>query len=1776
MKDTDSRHYLRILCIALGVVMAVAPAVNAEVLITEFMADNKSVLIDEDGEYSDWIEIHNSGATVVSLDGWSLTDDATTPAKWKFPDGIELTPNSYLVVFASDKNRVAGSELHTNFKLSAKGECLGLFNALGEVASAFSPGYPAQLPDVSYGLHSTDLTTRLFFLTPTPGSPNGSGEIGFASQVEFSRSSGGFGLGDPFMLNLSADPPGAIIYYTLDGSEPGPGTSEYTTPILINNSTVVRARAGGSGLMAGPLSSRTYVALSPEAAEFSSDLPVMVLHNFGHGFVPATQEDQEVAMLGFEPRLPADLSTAPRSFLTDPPVHSERGTFHVRGFLTAVDSDKGKASFLLEIHDESGGNKEVKVFGLPKESDWVLYAVNPLDRALIQNPLAHQLRRDMGDYSSRTRFFELFLKDDSGEPGAITMDDYYGLFVLEEKVKRDGNRVDIDSLQPEDSNPPEVTGGYLLSIDDPNGEPQLVAGGAIMNFIDPGGFEMFEPPRAAQLDYIRSYFNSFNAALHGSEWRDPVLGYATYIDIDSWIDYHLHTVVTFNADALRLSTYLYKPRNGKIKFGPPWDFDISQGSAEVRDFNPLIWRSTAFGGSTDYFNVSPWWFKLFRDPDFWQRWIDRYQELRMGTLSTEHIFALIEDFSDEVREAQVREQIRWNAFPRTGPISSDGFFHYFGSEANYDNEVGFKKVWYSQRLKFIDSQFLDRPRLTSSGGQVDRGFELVVVPPSEPGTSVIVTLDGSDPRLPGGGISPSAIVSANPLMLNVTTNISVVARSHNSNHFNRTGPNNPPVSSPWSGPISANVYTDGPRLRITEIMYHPAGPTMSTNHLDEECEFIEVKNTGITPLNVRGFKLTGGVEFEFPDEVLQPGELAVIIANPAAFETRYPSGHRVLGTFAGRLGNAGDHLQLEGPLGEPILEVDYDDDWYPITDGAGFSLVIKQPAAQPDTWRDRHSWRPSVITGGSPGADDPIPSAIPQVVVNEVSSAAVLDVVELKNLSSVSADISGWFLTDVFANPAKYTIPVGTVLQPDEIVIVDENTLGFGLSASGEALHLFSATAGTLTGYSHGFDFGAIESGKTFGRYVTSGNEEQFPEQISPTLGIENSGPQIGDIVISEIYYHPPDVIIGGNAFDRSIDEYIELYNRRDVPVSFSVFDPSRTTGMSSWRLTGGVDFEFRTGQSIPGHGVVLLVAFDPAHTRFEQAFRSRYNVAVDVALYGPFVGSLSDSSDSIELRRPLPPVTAAVGQTGYPLVERVAYTDKSPWPKEADGLGHSLQRIDTTAFGNDSSNWMAAQPSPGRLAPGGTDPLIVESANGVYRVGGTLTGDMDWFPALGIVEIVSTVRVPANAKLTIYPGTTIRIEANAGIEAFDGGMIEVAGTSDQKVVIAPIAHGSTWGELRADGLFSSLIIRHADVSGGRTAVFNGAEGLLEDSYFHDFRPAACGLLECPIVVSSFAASMTVRRCHIREYHETLFREGVISVEDTLFEYASGDALDLDAAQPGTVVRRCTFRHGTRATSNVDAIDIGPGQLGASRGVIVEDCLIFDFPTDKGISIGDVPYPATDIVVRNCLIHGCRFGVQVKDESVVEVYQCTIVDNDWGLNNYSKADPLALFGGGHTSNAHNNILWNNGIAIAMLNSGTLTAEYSNFGSTQWPGTGNIRANPLFLNAALGDYRLDDDSPSRGTGRDGADMGAKFPVGAPMASSHPYFQPIERINGEVVIRFWSDSERSYLVQSSPAVSGDAWETIVEVPAPTVPDLVEIRLSTNSNERRYYRLVAVPNP
>ncbi|MFN0128976.1 MAG: CotH kinase family protein [Verrucomicrobiales bacterium] len=194
-----------------------ADSAAASVRLSELMAGNDGALRDEDGEASDWIELHNAGAGSVSLEGWGLSDRPGQPFKWVFPARV-LSGGARLVVFASGKNRaVPSGRLHTNFALAAEGEEVTLTAPDGQrVDSSLAVRLPEGL---SYGRAEEVAAAWRFFARPSPGQPNSGESWGEWLQASPALSVAG-GFYDEAVAVTGTAGEGQVIRYTLDGSEP--------------------------------------------------------------------------------------------------------------------------------------------------------------------------------------------------------------------------------------------------------------------------------------------------------------------------------------------------------------------------------------------------------------------------------------------------------------------------------------------------------------------------------------------------------------------------------------------------------------------------------------------------------------------------------------------------------------------------------------------------------------------------------------------------------------------------------------------------------------------------------------------------------------------------------------------------------------------------------------------------------------------------------------------------------------------------------------------------------------------------------------------------------------------------------------------------------------------------------------------------------------------------------------------------------------------------------------------------------------------------------------------------------------------------------------------------------------------------------------------------------------------------------------------------------------------------------------------------------------------
>ena len=596
-----------------------------------------------------------------------------------------------------------------------------------------------------------------YFEAPTPGAPNGTVKNSPPANVEFSVSSRLFT--ESFQVELSCATPGAEIRYTTDQSIPTNAIASpspaYEGPIEITENTQIRARAFKAGALDGAVNTETYLKMSEDVPAFSSDLPVIVMSTLGTGSPPATGATtrKTAYMFFFEP----DPETG-RTVLSQSPALTTRAGVRRRG---SSSGSWPKYSLAVETwRDGDDEDRNIEPLGMPREADWILNARFEWDLALMRNPFVYEISRQIGRYAPRTRFVEVF-SDTRGDD--VDDDDYFGVYSLIEKIEMDPNRVDIERIMPWENSEPEITGGYIFKNDRPDpGEPTInVRGMGQITLVDPDGAESSRDQRS----WLTSHLNELDRALR----NDPDgintttgLHFSDYIDVDSWIDHHMLNIMSLNIDWGRHSAFFYKDRGGKIVSGPVWDYDRALGCEDVRDDNPRAWDGVVnavgtVSSKTWFDSRFPWYGDLLGPnedparanyPDVRQRHTDRWFELRRGAFSIENLHAVIDAMADEIREAQVRNFERWTRHPPNG-----GDFAEPGL-TGWEAEVSHMKSWLVARTEWVDAQYLVPPAFNTAGGVITDPLQLVM---GSPDGQVFYTVDGTDPRAPGGTASENAI-----------------------------------------------------------------------------------------------------------------------------------------------------------------------------------------------------------------------------------------------------------------------------------------------------------------------------------------------------------------------------------------------------------------------------------------------------------------------------------------------------------------------------------------------------------------------------------------------------------------------------------------------------------------------------------------------------------------------------------------------------------------------------------------------------------------------------------------------------------------------------------------------------------------------------------------------------------------------------------------------------------------------------------------------------------
>jgi len=432
-----------------------------------------------------------------------------------------------------------------------------------------------------------------------------------------------------------------------------------------------------------------YVTTSAQVTLTSTNLPIFVIDTNGK-------------TIPNEPKITATLGVifngeGKRNYISDP-YNNYNGLIgiEIRGHSSQMFPKK---QYGVELRDASGNDLDSPLLGLPTESDWVFNA-NYTDKSLLRNVLAYKIGNSLGRYATRTKFFELVLNNQ-----------YMGVYILQEKIKRDKNRVNITKMETKDISGDALTGGYIIHIDriDPGDKyfisnypsvyPSVPLKPSPINYII--GVPNKDDLQTAQLNYIKDYVGQFETALTKTTYNDPFVGYYNYIDIDSFIDYILASEFTKATDAYRLSTYLYKDRdskNGKLVFGPMWDYDLSFGLADYGDG----WLSSGWVAQINPWEgtVSPpfWIKKIFNDPVIFNKLAKRWHSIKQTVFDSSVLLKFLDDQALYLTEARNRNFSKWTDLFNTGVYIWPNKNRF----SNYNDELTYLKVWVVQRYDWMN------------------------------------------------------------------------------------------------------------------------------------------------------------------------------------------------------------------------------------------------------------------------------------------------------------------------------------------------------------------------------------------------------------------------------------------------------------------------------------------------------------------------------------------------------------------------------------------------------------------------------------------------------------------------------------------------------------------------------------------------------------------------------------------------------------------------------------------------------------------------------------------------------------------------------------------------------------------------------------------------------------------------------------------------------------------------------------------------------------------
>ncbi len=966
-------------------VLVAVGAVEQPLVLNEFLADNGSGLLDEDGTKQDWIEIYNPNPFAVSANGWKLTGGTTV---WTFPN-VQIEGGAYLVVFASLKNRTnPAGKLHTNFKLGVGGEYLALKKPDNSVATEFAPAFPVQRTDISYGM---SVGSAAYFPTPTPGAANSATTVsGFVEDTNFSVKRGYFTT--PQTVAITCLTPGSTIRYTLDNSTPtDTNGTVYAAPLTVSATTVLRARAFKAGLLASNADTQTYLFLADVPNQGASP-PAW----------PASGVNGQVLRYGFNAtlkahytpaQLTAALSESPSfSIVTDQPNLTDAATgiyvnallkgdaweratsvellnpdgsdgFHIncgmriRGGYSRNDA-YAKHSLRLYFRSQYGeGSLKHPLFGttgtdtfqtidIRSEQNYSWANDSGTENTAVREVFCRDLFAAMSQPASRSRYYHVYL---NGQ--------YWGLYMTEERAQEDyaasylgGAPDDYDVVQT--SNHPDFVYDLASGTVDAWQQTWNLARACAAS-----------PTNA-------NYFALLGRDANGV--RVPAM--PVYIDPDHLANYMLLHYYTGDGDG-PLSNFLGMNRANNWRglrdrlTADGWRFfphDCEHTLLAPSWVSARATNNTTTGANRPNFTYSnsEWVHEdLATNAEYKLKIADVAQRhlFNNGVLTSAKAQALFDARAAQISAAIVADCTRWGT-SATNHTLGQWQTRLANIRANFFPTRAATVIAALKTRGFYPA--VDPPVFSQHGGQVAANYPLTLSPGAQSG-AIYYTLNGTDPRAVGGATVGMLYTGAVSIAQNNTL---VRTRLLSSGGV-------------WSA-LDEGLFTFytpavAGKMIVSKLHYNPTAATTSealAGYISADFEYLELLNISTETLDLHGVTISGAVTFSFaaaPIQVLAPGARVVIAGNTAAFTARYGAGQPVAGAFIGNFNNGGETVLVSAANSAPIVQVAYlpTAPWPTAANGTGPALVLVNPNTNPNP-NIGANWRASYVPGGVPGAAD--------------------------------------------------------------------------------------------------------------------------------------------------------------------------------------------------------------------------------------------------------------------------------------------------------------------------------------------------------------------------------------------------------------------------------------------------------------------------------------------------------------------------------------------------------------------------------------------------------------------------------------------------------------------------------------------------------------------------------------------------------------------------------------------------------------------------------------